>query len=136
MSYQRTFLNASSSSKSKDFNFKDFEVLADREEQHWFKWAFVWNFLGISNIGTSNAKLCQCDKQGNTSLQTELSPYTMGFWVGPKNQQIKTENYLSVTGITHKIVNFRKDKSKVLKEHSLKDIAPSGFDARIEEIQK
>ena len=34
------------------------------------------------------------------------------------------------------IVNSRKDKGKALKEHILKDIVPSGFDARIEEIQE
>ena len=33
------------------------------------------------------------------------------------------------------IVNSRKDKGKLLKEHILKDIVPRGFDARIEEIQ-
>ena len=34
------------------------------------------------------------------------------------------------------IVNSKKNKGKVLKDHILKDIVPSGLDARIEEIQE
>ena len=34
------------------------------------------------------------------------------------------------------IVNFRKDKGKISREHTLKDIVPHGFDARIPEIQE
>ena len=34
------------------------------------------------------------------------------------------------------IVNSWKDKGKARKEHIMKDIIPSGFDARVEEIQE
>ena len=34
------------------------------------------------------------------------------------------------------IVNSKKNKGKALKDHILKDIVPSGLDARIEEIQE
>ena len=56
-------------------------------------------------------------------------------WYGPKDQQNKTDKFLSFFGVMYVIVNSRKDKGKALKEHILKDIVPRGFDARIEEIQ-
>ena len=34
------------------------------------------------------------------------------------------------------VVDSRKDRSKVLKEHILREIVPRGFDARIEEMQE
>ena len=43
--------------------------------------------------------------------------------------------FIPLTGALYVVVNSRKDKGKVLKKHILKDIAPRGFDARIEEIQ-
>ena len=46
------------------------------------------------------------------------------------------DKFLSVIGVMHAIVNSRKDKGKALKEHILKDIVSSGFDARIEGIQE
>ena len=55
-------------------------------------------------------------------------------WSGPKDQQNKTDKFLSVFGVMYVIVNFRKSKGKVLKEHILKIIVPRGFDVRIEEI--
>ena len=57
-------------------------------------------------------------------------------WPGSKDQQNKTDKFLSVFGVMYVIVNSRKDKGKALKEHILKDIVPRGFDARIKEIQK
>ena len=53
----------------------------------------------------------------------------MGCWSGPKDQQNKTDNFLSLTGTLYVIVNSRKDKRKALKEHILKDLVPRGFDA-------
>ena len=44
--------------------------------------------------------------------------------------------FISLTGALYVTVNSRKDKSKALKKHILKDIVPRGFDARIEEIQE
>ena len=52
----------------------------------------------------------------------------------PKDQQDKTDKFLSLLGVMYDIVNSRKDKGKVLKEHILKDIIPRGLDARIKEI--
>ena len=44
--------------------------------------------------------------------------------------------FASLTGDLYVIVNSRKDKGKVLKEHILKDIIPRGFDVRLEGIQQ
>ena len=46
MSSKLSLLNASSSSKSEEFNLKDIEVLVDSKEQHWFKWDHIGNFEG------------------------------------------------------------------------------------------
>ena len=43
---------------------------------------------------------------------------------------------ISLTGALYIVVNSRKDKGNALKKHILKDIAPRGFDVRIEEIQE
>ena len=37
---------------------------------------------------------------------------------------------ISLAGTLYVISNYRKDKSKPFKKHTLKNIAPSGFDAR------
>ena len=42
--------------------------------------------------------------------------------------------FISLTGALYVIVNSRKDKSKALKKHILKDIVLRRFDARIDEI--
>ena len=47
MSSQLFLLNTSSSSKFKEFNPKDIEVLPDREGQPWIKEAHVGKLLGI-----------------------------------------------------------------------------------------
>ena len=57
-------------------------------------------------------------------------------WSGPKNQQNKTDKFLSLTGTLYVLVDSGKSKRKVLKEQILKYLIPSGFDARIAEIQE
>ena len=54
---------------------------------------------------------------------------------GSKDQQNKTDKFLSVYEVMHVIVTSQKDKGEALKEHILKDFVPRGFDARIEKIQ-
>ena len=61
------------------------------------------------------------------------SSYMPG-WHDPKNQQNKTDKFLSFFGVMCVIANSQKDKGKVLGKHILKDIVPRGFYARIEEI--
>ena len=40
-SSQLSFFNAPNNSKSEEFNLKNFEMLADSTDQHWFKQAHV-----------------------------------------------------------------------------------------------
>ena len=60
---------------------------------------------------------------------------TAAGWSGPKDQQNKTDKFLSVFGVMYVTVKSQKDKGKALKELILKDIEPRGCDAKIEEIQ-
>ena len=126
-------LNASNdSSKSEEFSLKDIEIFVDSEEQNWFKRAHEVKFLGLEDIRTSLNGL----KKREITRQ-ELIPTQCGTpgWSGPKDQQNKTDKFLSIFGIMYVIVNSKKDNAKALKQHFLKDIVPRGFDARIEEIQ-
>ena len=55
-------------------------------------------------------------------------------WCRPKDQQNKTDKFLSAFGVMHVIVKFQKDKGKALRKHILKDIVPRRFDAKIEDL--
>ena len=55
--------------------------------------------------------------------------------VGLDLRIIIMDKFFSVFGIMHVIIKSQKDKGKALKKHILKNIAPRGLDARIEEIQ-
>ena len=121
-------------SRAEGFILKDIEVFVDSEEQNWLKRAHVEKFLGIEDIRTSLNGL----ENGEMRTRQELVPTrrsTPG-WSGPKDQQNKTDKFLSVYGVMYAIVYSWKDKGKALKEHILKDIVPRGFDARIKEIQE
>ena len=84
------------------------------------------------DIQTSLNSLEKCEML----TRQELVPSRHGTpdWSEPKDQQNKTDKFLSLLGVMYVIVNSRKDKDKVLKEHILKDIIPRGLDARIKEI--
>ena len=121
-------------SRAEGFILKDIEVFVDSEEQNWLKRAHVEKFLGIEDIRTSLNGL----ENGEMRTRQELVPTrrsTPG-WSGPKDQQNKTDKFLSVYGVMYTIAYSWKDKGKALKEHILKDIVPRGFDARIKEIQE
>ena len=126
-------LNASNvSNKSEEFSLKDIEVLVDSEEQNWFKQAHVRKFLGIEDIRTSLNGLEKCE----ILTRQELVPTrraTPG-WPGPKDQQNKTDKFVSAFGVMYVIVKSQKDKGKALRKHILKDIVPRGFDAKIEDL--
>ena len=129
-----SLLNVSNgSSKSEEFNFKDIEVLVDSEEQNWFKRAQVGNFLGLKHIDTSVGGLDKCEMPTRNDIKATL--HGMGGWFRPKDHQNKTKKLLSVFGVMYVIIKSQKDKGKALKKHILRDIAPRGFDARIEKIQ-
>ena len=48
-------------------------------------------------------------------------------WSGPKDQQNRTDIFLSVYGVMHVIIRSRKDKGKELKEWIMRDIIPRGY---------
>ena len=91
-------------------------------------------FLWIEDVWTSFNGLERCEML----TRQEIVPTwcIMPGWSGPKDQQNKADKSLSVFGVMYVIVNSRKSKGKVLKEHILKDIVLRGFDVRIEEIQQ
>ena len=101
-----SLLNVSdyASRKPEEFSLKDIEVFVDSEEQNWFKRAQVGKFLGIKDIQTSLNGLEKCE----ILTRQEFVPTwrsTSG-WSGPKNQQNKTNKFLSVFGVMYIIVNY------------------------------
>ena len=54
----------------------------------------------------------------------------------PREDTQDHDIFISLTGALYVTVNSRKDRAKALKKHILKDLAPRGFDARIEGIQE
>ena len=70
-----------------------------------------------------------------TKNDKKLTPHGTRGWPGPKDHQNKTAKFLSVFRVMYVIIKSQKEKGKTIKKHILKDIVPSGLDARIEEIQ-
>ena len=91
-------------------------------------------FLGIEDIRISLKDLEKCKILTRQEIITTWRS-TPG-WPGPKDQQNKMDEFLSVFGMMYVIVNSNKDKGKALKAHILKDILPRGLDAKIEGIQE
>lgn len=75
-----------------------------------------------------------CEKRSREELGTIFS--TINGCSGPKDEKNKMDNFISVYVVMYVIVNFCKNKGKVLKEHILKDIVPRGCNAKIGEIQE
>ena len=93
-----SLLNVSNdaSRKPEEFNLKDIAVFVDSEEQNWFKRAHYGKFLGLEDIRRSLNGLEKCKI---LTRQEELVPTcrTAG-WSGPKDQQNKTDKFLSKKG--------------------------------------
>ena len=98
------------------------------------KRAYGGKFLGLPQIQKSLVGLDKCEIRGRNDFDPTYTTTTG--WSRPKDQQNKTDKFLSVFGIMYVIVNSKKDKGKALKQHILKDIVPRGFNAKIEEIQE
>ena len=57
--------------------------------------------------------------------------------MGPPREDAQDHDiFILLTGALYDTVNSRKEESKMLNKHILKDIAPRGFDTRIKEIQE
>ena len=98
------------------------------------KRAYGGKFLGLPQIQKSLVGLDKCEIRGRNDFDPTYTTTTG--WSRPKDQQNKTDKFLSVFGIMYVIVNSKKDKGKAFKQHILKDIVPRGFNAKIEEIQE
>ena len=99
-----SLLNVSNgSSKPEEFNLNDIEVVVDCEEQNWFKQANVGKFLGIEDIRTSLNDLEKCE----ILIRQEFIPIRHGTpgRSGQKDEQNKTDKFLSVVGVMYVIVN-------------------------------
>ena len=104
-------LNVSNdSSKFEGFSLKDIEVFVDSEEQNWFKGAHGEKFWGIEDIRTSLNGLEKCE----ILTREELIPTRRGTpgWSGPKDQQNRTDKFLSFLGVVFVIVDSKIDKGK------------------------
>ena len=120
-------------SKSEEFNLNNIEVLVDSEEQNLFKRAHVGKILGLVHIHRSTARLADEDQKIQAVLQVEGGCHNA---TSPREDAQDHDIFISLTGTLYVIVNSRENKSKVLKEHILKDIVPRGFKARIKGIQE
>ena len=92
-----SLLNVSNgSSKYEEFSLNDIEVLVDNEEQNWFKRAHVGKFLGFTKILMSVEDDNTQEMPQRDDIKAMVSnPYP---WPGPKDQQNKTDEFLSVYG--------------------------------------
>ena len=121
------------SGKPEEFSLKGIEVLVDNREQNWFKRAHIGQFLGITRIITSTAKLSEEDIRSPAFFQAGGRIHSMDF---PREHAQGHDFFISLTSALYVTVKSRKDKGKALKEHILKDIVPRGFNIRIEETQE
>ena len=123
------------SSKPEEFNLKDIEVLVDSEEQNWFKLAHVGKLLGVEAIRKSLNGLEKCEILNRQELvPTRRGTPVWPVWFGPKDQQNKTDKFLTFFGVMYVIANSQKDKDKVLRKNILKDVVLRGFDGKIEDL--
>ena len=125
-------LNVLNGSKLEELSLNNIEVLIDSGDQRWFKRAHIGRYLGIARAITSTAKLSEEDIRSRASLRVEGGIHSID---PPREDAQDHDIFISLTGALYVTVNSGKDKGKALKKRILKDIAPRGFDARIEEIQ-
>ena len=71
MSSQLSLLNVSSSSKFKELNLKDIEVLVEDKEQPLFKRTYAGRHVGITCIITSTIELAEDNLKSRPLLQAE-----------------------------------------------------------------
>lgn len=71
MSSQLSLLNVSSSSKFKELNLKDIEVLVENKEQLLFKRTYAGRYVGIACTITSTIESAEDDVKSRPLLQAE-----------------------------------------------------------------
>ena len=107
------------------------EVILDKENHPWFKRAHVGKFLEVAYIHTSLKGLDRVESRQRSVFGADCRSTTG--WSGPKEEQNKTDIFLSVYGVMYVIVNSRKPKGKELREWILNEVIPRGFNKMIEE---
>ena len=111
------------------FNAIPIEVQNDEEDRPWFKRAHVGKFLGLKHIHTSLEGLDSAESKSRNLFENALTLAYTDF----KSQE--HDDFLSVYGVMHVIVNSRKSKGKILKEWVMKDVVPRGLNQIIAEKQ-
>ena len=114
-------------------SIEDIEVLIDCDNKPWFKRAHVGAFLGLEDIRTSVRNL-----EGDDFCTREQlgARHSMPGWSGPKEQQNKTDVFLSVYGVMHVIIISQKERGKELKEFIFNIIIPRGLNEKIKQLQE
>ena len=107
------------------------EVLTDGENQPWFKRAHVGKFLELQKILMSVKGLDECEMKTRDTVNPKVNNAYR--WSGPKDQQNKTDVFLSVYGVVYAIMKSRKRKGIELREWIMRDVVPRGFNKLIEE---
>ena len=74
------------------------EALLDEENQPWFKRAHVGKFLELYDIESSLRHLDECEERARSTFNP--LPCSARCWTGPKNQQNRTDKFLSAYGAT------------------------------------
>ena len=109
------------------------ETLFDDQNQPWLKRAYVGKFLEITDIkaSTKSEELREEMRERLTIPTGWITPP----WSGPKDQQNKTDIFLSVYGAFYVIVRSKKPKRKELREWVMRDIIPRGLNDKIKELK-
>lgn len=81
-------------------------------------------------------KLAYEDQKSWDFHQAERGCHGMTGWYGTKDQQNKTNKFLSVPATLYVMGNSQNDEGKLLKQHVLKNFVPWGFNTKIAEIQE
>lgn len=76
MSSQLSLLNVSNSSRFKEFNLKDIEMLVENKEQPLFKRIYAGRYVGIACIITSTIELAEDDMKSRPLLQAERETHS------------------------------------------------------------
>ena len=84
------------------------ETLVDSNGNPWFKRAHIEKFLDLPQIVNSLQKLDKSEICTRADFGATIS-ITNG-WSGPKDQQNKTDVFLSFYGVLHVIIESRKER--------------------------
>ena len=90
-------------------------MIVDSKEQNWFKRAHVGKFFGLVDIHRSMTKLADKDQKTWAPLQAEGECHVM---TPPREDAQDHDIFILLTCALYVVVNFRKDRGKVLRRTS------------------